>query len=62
MTPRLTKKLKATLRDRVILGMIRSLMPLHPEYDRPSIVDVRIDIKPNKDRKFLRIQQAYEIP
>jgi len=62
MTPRLTKKLKATLQQRAIEGAIRSIMALNPQYDRPSTVDIMLSIRPKNEVKFLHIRQSYQIP
>lgn len=58
----ITKKLSQTLKERAIEGMIRSLLPLYPEYDRPGRVEVKILIQPAKGIKFLVIQEAYQMP
>ncbi|HEX9136110.1 MAG TPA: hypothetical protein VF905_04085 [Nitrospirota bacterium] len=62
MTPRLTKKLKRTIQQRAIEGMIRSIMVLHPEFDRPCVVDTEIIIRPKGQVLSLRIAESYQIP
>jgi hypothetical protein len=61
-TVRLTRKLKTILEQRAIEGMIRSLLPLYPEYDRPSTIFVSITVQPRNQAKFLKINQCLEVP
>jgi hypothetical protein len=41
---------------------VRSILPLHPEFDRPSVIDVSITIHPKKEIKFLLIKKCLEVP
>lgn len=65
MSVPITKRLKRTIQQRAIQGMIRTIIPLHPEYDRPGIVGVTIQVHPNNSTdhsKFLLINESYKLP